>query len=222
MNTDPNAITILCYGDSNTHGSKPDKTDRYMVTERWPGVLQSLLGKDYYVIEEGLGGRTTDLEHIDSATKPNRNGLTYFKPCFESHVPLDFVVIMLGTNDLKSAYKRSPHEISQALKQFPDFVRSHCENKNLKQPKIILVSPAHMDGDASKFIGNQEPVGLYDLESVEKSYQLADEINQLAQETDCLFFDAAKVTKTGEDGCHLELESHKNLAENVAKIIIES
>lgn len=218
MNTGPNATTVLCYGDSNTHGSKPDKSGRYMVTERWPGILQDLLGGRYYIIEEGLGGRTTDLEHIDSTSKPNRNGLTYFKPCFESHIPLDFVIIMLGTNDLKTAYNRSPKEIAQALKQYPDFVRIHCESNGIKQPKIILVSPAHMDGNASKFIGDQKPVSLYNQESVQKSYQLAEEISKTAEETGCLFFDAAKVTSTGEDGCHLDLESHNKLANGLAEL----
>jgi lysophospholipase L1-like esterase len=62
VNTNPNAKVVLCYGDSNTWGRLPDRSGRYAVDERWTGQLQKLLGDDYYVIEEGLGGRTTDLD----------------------------------------------------------------------------------------------------------------------------------------------------------------
>jgi len=63
MNTNPNAKTILCYGDSNTWGQKPDKSSRYLVDVRWTGLLQKTLGDSYYVIEEGLSSRTTDLDY---------------------------------------------------------------------------------------------------------------------------------------------------------------
>ena len=51
--------SILCYGDSNTYGLMPDSPDRYPRDVRWTGILQKKLGEDYYVIEEGLSGRTT-------------------------------------------------------------------------------------------------------------------------------------------------------------------
>ncbi len=71
MNTNPNAISILCYGDSNTYGQRPDGTKgRYAADVRWTGQLQSLVGDGYCVIEEGLTSRTTNLEY---AKKPGRN-----------------------------------------------------------------------------------------------------------------------------------------------------
>ncbi len=102
---------ILCYGDSNTWGYIAGKFDmttmymeRYPRTIRWTGRLQKLLGDDFYVIEEGLNGRTTNLEGIDP---PDRNGKTYLLPCLYTHSPLDLVVLMLGCNDLKNVYGRS-------------------------------------------------------------------------------------------------------------------
>jgi len=89
-----NQKTILCYGDSNTWGfvpstegygptanKKPLRFQRYSRDERWTGRLQKLLGEDYYVIEEGLNGRTTN---INSLLPPNRNGKTYLPPCLYS------------------------------------------------------------------------------------------------------------------------------------------
>ena len=101
--------TILCYGDSNTWGFTPIDAvipitnkkiapiKRYNRKEKWTGRLQKLLGENYYVIEEGLNGRTTNLNyHIP----PDRNGKTYLPPCLYTHAPIDLVILALGTNDL--------------------------------------------------------------------------------------------------------------------------
>src|SRR5215216_1134114 len=103
MNINPKATTVLCFGDSNTNGATPDKSGRYSADVRWTGQLQNLLGSEYYVIEEGLGGRTTDSDHFREG-KEGRNGFAYYKPALETHLPLDIIVIMLGTNDVKNTY----------------------------------------------------------------------------------------------------------------------
>lgn len=73
---------ILCYGDSNTWGYDPATRGRFDSTTRWTGVLQTLLGDNFTVIAEGLNGRTTSW---DDPLAPGRNGLTYLRPCLESH-----------------------------------------------------------------------------------------------------------------------------------------
>ena len=113
-------IRILCFGDSNTFGRKsvsfnPEETpivfsqDRFQQNERWTGVMANKLGKDYYVIEEGLCGRTTVLD--DPVGGEHRNGKKYLLPCLESHAPLDLVILMLGTNDLKVKFSMSAYDI---------------------------------------------------------------------------------------------------------------
>ena len=52
-------MNILCFGDSNTWGYKPDKTGRFDEKTRWTGLLQQKLGPEYHIIEEGLCGRMT-------------------------------------------------------------------------------------------------------------------------------------------------------------------
>ena len=108
--------TILCYGASNTWGYKPDPSAvlpiRYSYKQRWTGILQSKLGDEFLVIEEGLNSRTTV---IDDPLNDDRNGKAYLKPCLESHAPLDFVALMLGTNDLKVRFGLSASEIVYAI-----------------------------------------------------------------------------------------------------------
>jgi len=51
--------TVVCYGDSNTHGADGSTGRRYPRDVRWPGVVRQGLAGRAHVIEEGLGGRTT-------------------------------------------------------------------------------------------------------------------------------------------------------------------
>ena len=70
--------TILCFGDSLTWGWVPTMsvvpTTRYDRKVRWTGVLQQALGEGYVVVEEGLSGRTTN---VDDPIDPRLNGATY-------------------------------------------------------------------------------------------------------------------------------------------------
>jgi lysophospholipase L1-like esterase len=213
MNSNPQAKVVLCYGDSNVWGQNDDKNyaGRYASNVRWTGKLQELLGNDYYIIEEGLGGRTTDLEHHNPA-KQSRNGLTYFKPCLISHSPLDVVIIMLGTNDLKLQYQRPAHKIADALKPFIDEVADIAP-----MAKVLLVSPIFIDDTAPKFTEYYD--GTYDKVSAEKSRQLGVEVKRVADETGSLFFDASTVAKAGKDGIHFDEPSHPALAQSLAVVI---
>lgn len=209
MNTNPAAKTILCYGDSNTWGQTPDKTgNRYPADIRWTGVLQAQLGDGYYVIEEGLSSRTTDLDY---AKKPGRNGRTYLEPCLDSQSPLDVVILMLGTNDLKIEFNRSSEEIARALKSLVELIQSKTAKDKGKSARIMLVSPILIDGDMPKH--KEWYSTSYDGQSAGKSRGLAALIEAVALDTGCHFVDAATVAKAGEDGIHLDEASHGVLGE---------
>ena len=94
---------IMCFGDSLTWGWIPVRdgspTLRYPFEQRWAGAMLNDLGPDYEVIEEGLSARTTDL---DDPVDPRLNGSAYLPSALASHLPLDLVIIMLGTNDPKT------------------------------------------------------------------------------------------------------------------------
>ncbi len=214
MNTKPDAIKVLCFGDSNTWSQKPDKSGRYTPDVRWPGRLQQLLGDNYYIVEEGLGSRTTDLEYTK---KPGRNGKTYLQPCLESHNPVDFVIIMLGTNDLKIEFDRSSKEIANALAGLVDLTRTTAKNPDGMPPHIILVSPITINDTAPHF--TELYTGYYDKQSAVKSEELASLIAEVAKANNCHFIDAASVSKAGEDGIHFDEPSHPALAAVIAQEI---
>lgn len=210
MNTNTVAKTILCYGDSNTWGRLPDRSGRYDAEQRWTGVLQSNLGDGFYVIEEGLGGRTTDIDDRGSV----RNGKTYLQPCLESHNPLDFVIIMLGTNDLKFRFERTADDVANALHDLVNIINDTVKAKDGSATKTILVSPIHIDETAPRFMEFYS--NDFNLESSETSKHFAGSIKELALRTNCSFVDAASVVKAGEDGLHFDFESNTALGELLA------
>lgn len=214
MNTNPSATKVLCYGDSNTYGQKPDKTGRYESDIRWTGVLQDLLGEEYYVIEEGLGSRTTDLDYDK---KPGRNGRTYLAPCLHSHNPVDIVTIMLGTNDLKIEYRRSAEAIATTIGTLVDDVHAYGVTRTGDKPKIILVSPIEIDDQAPRF--TEFYTGYYDTGSMVESKKLSEAIKKIADQKGVHFVDAATVSKPGEDGIHFSQESERPLAELINNAI---
>lgn len=110
MTADPK--TVLCFGDSLTWGFDPrggEDRVRYGFSERWTRRLQAELGSSYYVIEDGLSGRTTV---FDDPVIGDMNGLAQLPTALKTHMPLDLVVILLGTNDAKVRFGLNGDEIA--------------------------------------------------------------------------------------------------------------
>jgi lysophospholipase L1-like esterase len=63
------------------------------------------------VIDEALNGRTTDASD-NQLSGAGLDGSAYLPAAIASQHPLDLVIIMLGTNDLKAAYNRTPYRIA--------------------------------------------------------------------------------------------------------------
>ena len=103
---------VLCFGDSNTYGYDPVRDGRYGLEERYPTVVQSLLGSGWSVVEEGLPGRTAV---FDDPITEGMNGLRVITPILMSHAPLDTVTIMLGTNDSKERFGCNSYLIAQGI-----------------------------------------------------------------------------------------------------------
>ncbi len=202
-------IRILCYGDSNTFGYIPGRGGRYNRHTRWPGRLQELLGSEYQVIEEGLCGRTTAFEDM---TEPGRNGLDRIRDAVERSLPLDVLVIMLGSNDCKAQFGASAAEIAGGLEQ----VAAQARGGEASGFRVLLVAPAAMtDRVMHSGFGSE-----FDQRSIKVSKELAEAYEALAGKCGCDFLDGSKVTQVSEiDGLHLDAEGHGRLAEAVVKYL---
>lgn len=210
MNTNPNVIRVLCFGDSNTYGADPKTDERYPADIRWTGILQNLLGDGYEIIEEGLGGRTTIFEREN---RPGRNGKTYLLPCVMSHSPFDIIIINLGTNDFKNK-SLTAKDVAEGDEELIKIVQENAYDKNDKVPRIILVCPPDVD-DTNDYAIN----GGLD-ETSERIKQLPIEIKKIAEKYNAGFVNLQEYVKpSSEDGVHLAPESHKIIAETLAKEI---
>ena len=205
--------TILCYGDSNTYGYDPSNGFRYPADVRWTGVLKGLLGPEYTLIEEGCNGRTTV---FDDPLEGWKNGLDYLKPCLNSHKPIDIVVMMLGSNDLKDCFGASAAEIADGAGVLVRTIQEFTQLKQGYVPAIVLVSPPHIGPGI-----NESPFSYaFDDTAIERSHRFAAEYKRVADQYGCVFFDAAPVAPPSRlDSLHLTPGSHKSLAEALAKVV---
>jgi lysophospholipase L1-like esterase len=202
---------ILCFGDSNTYGLRPDGEGRFDRTTRYPGLLQQLLGTEFHIIEEGCPGRTTVFE---DASRPHKKGLDYLVPCLISHSPLDLLILMLGTNDCKWVNHASESEIADGIRTLISLARETVP----QTMKILIVSPIHL--------GNHVWQSCFDPEfnetSILVSKGLAAEYARIASETGCYFLDAASVAGASPvDEEHLDAEGHAAIAKLIANQVKE-
>ena len=209
---------ILCFGDSNTYGLKPEwiKGDfgRHDENTRWPGKLRNILGDDYRIIEEGLCGRTTV---FDDPTSPYRNGFDYLQPCLESHSPLDLVIIMLGTNDSKGLFNAGPAEIAAGLGRLIAVAKNPAVYMGRPVPKILVAVPVPV-GEAALAL----PDGITTTQMIEKTRALAPKYENTAKMYGCEVIDLGKVAETAPfEGIHITAEGHAKIAEAMAAKVRE-
>ena len=205
---------ILCFGDSNTWGYSPQDGIRFSLDIRWTGVLQKSLGPSYRIIEEGLNGRTIFVNEEGKEARSLRSGSDVLPVILESHRPLDLVIVMLGTNDLKEEFELTVKEIAQGAKTLCEMIlRSEYLVENL--PKILLISPTYI---GSTIMPDQDE---FFNQARKKSYQFAEHYQRVANELGIHFLDAAKIVSASEgEGVHWDAEQHVKFGKEL-KIIIE-
>lgn len=204
--------SVLCYGDSNTYGAIPGVPDgRMRPDQRWPGVLRANLGPDWLVIEEGLSGRTT--LNDDPIEGSMMNGRTYLKPCITTHKPLDLIVIMLGTNDLKIRFNKTASEIALSVGALVQDIKDASVGPDKRDPRMLIVSPPpileDLKGWDSVFEGGRE-----------KSFRLAEEYARVADVMGVMFLDAGLHSPSSlVDGFHLDAGGARSLGLAVLDVI---
>lgn len=207
--------TVLCYGDSNTYGFNPSNGFRYPENVRWTGRLGFALGDGYKIIEEGCNGRTTV---FDDPLEGWKNGLGYLRPCLNSHKPVDIVILMLGSNDLKETFHASAQQIAEGAATLVEVIQDFTAEKQGFVPYIILVSPPEI----GEGICRSPFYGSFSEEAVGRSREFPQWYRMVAQRHRCIFFDAAKhIQPSQEDSLHLPPEGHAKLAEELAKVVRE-
>ncbi len=205
--------TLLCYGDSNTHGTMPmagiEEMGRFGAGIRWPHLLAAKL-PGWVVIEEGLPGRTT--VHNDPIEGPHRNGLSVLPAILESHRPIDVVLLMLGTNDLKCRFSVNASDIGHSLERLVRAVQISQCGPGAGAPQVLLVAPPPI-------LETGCLAGMFEGGAA-KSLGLSDRIAEAAARMGVAFLDAADVVAVSEiDGIHYDEPAQEALATAFAEAI---
>ncbi len=183
--------SVMLFGDSNTHGTLPvpalGQGSRMDLAARWTTHFAAHL-PGWQVIAEGQPGRTT--VHDDPIEGAHRNGLTILPALLESHAPLDVVVIMLGTNDLKPRFAVPVVDIALGLERLVATIRTFSPST---QAMLVAPPPITESGCLADMFGG----------GTAKSARLPAEIAAAAARTGTAFFDAGPhLTVSPVDGIH--------------------
>ncbi|MEM8955599.1 MAG: SGNH/GDSL hydrolase family protein [Verrucomicrobiota bacterium] len=195
--------SVLCYGDSNTWGRNPVTHGRYDAETRWPRVAQRLLGDGYLVVEDGLVGPTTV---FDDSEWEDRNGKTFLPVAVETHMPVDLMLMGLGSNDLKEQFGLDAAGIAAGMEELVKLAKG----LEFSPMQLTLICPAlcreSVYDQCEGFAG-----------AVETSRGLAGLYRAVADRHGCGFIDAGEVhVVSATDGLHFDQNEHAAMGEAVA------
>ena len=208
--------TVVCFGDSNTWGFNPDGTGRYPYEIRWTSVLEEELKsrapeERYNIIPQGVNGRTTVFE---DPVEGDKCGLRHLPVVLQAHKPMDMIIIMLGTNDLKNRFSVNALEIAVGAGRLVDTVRQNSAGLNGRDPEILLVAPP--------LIKESVPFGFIFQGTVEKSRGFAETYKMIALDRNVHFMNGADyVISSDLDGVHWDPEGHKAFGEAAAEKVLD-
>ena len=199
---------ILCFGDSNTFGYRPQDGGRFDVNNRWSGILKTLLNNEFEITEAGCNNRTC---FSDNPCGDEQTGYKAIKKY--SNQKFDIIILSIGVNDLQFAYDNSFEDIFNGMNGFV---------KNVKilfpDSKIILTSPSVL----TKAIYNGFFATLFDETSIEKSECLSEIYSKISKENNCVFVDLNLIAPVSDiDGLHYTADSHKKIAQNLYELIVD-
>ena len=185
---------ILCIGDSNTFGHDPRSYggDRYPRDVRWTGRLER---PDREVVNAGRNG----------ACIPREAEFPGVEAVIHRNMPLDAVVVMLGTNDLLRG--AGPEEASARMEKLLSIIKPRLDGA-----RLLLVSPPPME--RGSWVPTDELVGR--SKALSRLYQAA------AEKVGAEFADAGKWgVELIFDGVHFSPAGHAAFAAGLWKKLDE-
>lgn len=199
---------VMCFGDSNTHGTPPIVDlavyGRFGPGGRWPSRVGQALGCE--VIEEGLPGRTAMFD--DPIMGAHMNGQAGLKMALESHGPLDVLVLMLGTNDVKTRFTSTPQAVLGGIASLLDIAQHRVMQDRHGGFRILLICPAP--------VVEVGPIKDEFWGGAARSQALPPLYQALAQARGIDYLDAGQVIAVSPlDGVHFDEAEHAKLADAV-------
>lgn len=131
-------------------------------------------------------------------------------PCLLTHQPIDLVIVMLATNDLKGRFGVGARDIAAGAGLLLDVVHASMCGPGESPPEALLLCPppvGRLGLFAEEFAG-----------AVERSRDLARHYAAVADARSCPWIDAgAPIRSSDTDGIHLDAQNHEQLGVVVAQ-----
>lgn len=206
--------TLMCFGDSNTHGTPPivEGVDpvRHGPQTRWPCIAHRALGAGWDLVEEGLPGRTAQFK--DPVMGAHMDGRIGLDIALNSHGPIDVMTLMLGTNDVKTRFAVSADHVLAGIAGLLDVALGEVAQTRHGGFKILLICPTpvlEQGPFAGEFYGGRA-----------KSLALPPLYQALAAARGIGFLDAGQIIEASPiDGVHFGAEAHATLGAAAAEAI---
>ena len=131
-----------------------------------------------------------------------------------SHQPLDLVIILLGTNDIKFAARCRAFDASMGMERLVQIIKSANYMKGYKVPEILIMwptvwCPRRMNGSTTSGV-----MPLRDSKLFAKHYE------RVAEELNVHFFDAGSVAVADKtDGGHLDAANTKAIGVALVPVV---
>lgn len=208
---------ILAFGDSLTWGFVAGKDARHAFEDRWPNALAAGLNGKAHVLAEGMNARTTVYD--DPTDSTNLSGAVSLPIMLKTHQPLDLVIIMLGTNDIKFAGLCRAFDAAMGMERLIKLVKTHDYMINFKVPQVLIMSPPCLVKTDDEWFNELWGHAIAESQKFAKHYA------RIAEEQGVHFFDAGSVAVADKtDGGHLDAANTRAIGVAlvpVAKRILE-
>lgn len=197
-----NSKHILVLGDSNG-----------ALNYGWVSQLQKMMPNNK-LYNTSIPGNTIgfdNLEKFELNTLKNLNN--YLQSAQDSLGRLDYVLIMLGTNDAKYIFKDRQDEVIPNMEKLISQI-NNFDFKYEGKPKIIIMSPPPY--------GKNNKLEKKYIDGGKRVKRLAKNLNKLAKDYNCGFVNVYKGLKHvfnnySKDGIHLDELGQKAIASLVLK-----
>ena len=188
-------MRILCLGDSNTWGydSRSLFGDRYPSNIRWTGILNR---SDHTVINLGMNGMCV----------PAAAQLDWITGVIKKELPVDRVIVMLGTNNLlrNDSAQQTGSDLLHLLETLKTMVPAE---------RILLIAPVTL----------QKGTWVEGESMIRASEQFSEVCRAVSETAGTAFLDASKwQIPLLYDGVHFTEEGHAKFAEQVLRKLNES
>jgi lysophospholipase L1-like esterase len=206
--------SILAFGDSLTWGFEAGTFKRHPFEARWPNALAAGLDGSCRVIEEGMNGRTTVFP--DPTCEAERNGAVALPMLLTTHQPLDLIIIMLGSNDLKFANRCTAFDASMGMERLIKLVKHHDWIETAALPQVLVMSPPAMCKTSDPWFSELWGHAL------KESSRFAEHYSRVAKEQGVHFFDAGSVAVADKaDGGHLDAANTSAIGTALVPVVKE-